>query len=351
MNTQRTVNAGALVELAQRFEPIVAGTIDPVHHVKRWLAQFPRTLQPIVASSLPQALSRTFIDDRKRQATVSAVARVLDSTTRRGLGAATLVHSRDVGHSGDVMAAALAPHLPGASQGTAAPSLGVYIDDALLSGSRTIDDLRSWVESSRVATVSLFYCVAYETGVARADYEIKAAAAARGTDITLTWWAGQVVRDWPGAETCDVLRLTEARLESASSLCVPSEWHRPACSTSDIIPSDHRDDLEVGLFAAGTRAMASASSLGEYVKPMGFQGLGTTGFGAVTVSDRNCPSHVPMAIWAGNAFDVARSPYPGWYPLFQRDLEQQRHEARSMQLENFEYPELHNLCPMRINQL
>ena len=69
-----------------------------------------------------------------------------------------------------------------------------------------------------------------------------------------------------------------------------------------------RDLLEQEFLKAGTEIRSKCPDLIEYQRPLGNSVLRTLGFGAMSVTFRNCANNCPLALWAGDP----------WRPLFQR---------------------------------
>lgn len=66
--------------------------------------------------------------------------------------------------------------------------------------------------------------------------------------------------------------------------------------------------LEQQFLVSGVQVRAVCPHLNAYMRPLGNSVMGTTGFGSMIVTYRNCPNNAPLVLWAGDP----------WYPLFPR---------------------------------
>lgn len=69
-----------------------------------------------------------------------------------------------------------------------------------------------------------------------------------------------------------------------------------------------RSLLEQEFLKAGVMIRKMCPNLIGYQRPLGNRILASFGFGALTVTYRNCPNNCPLAFWVGDP----------WYPLFAR---------------------------------
>src|SRR5262249_14948439 len=69
-----------------------------------------------------------------------------------------------------------------------------------------------------------------------------------------------------------------------------------------------RNRLEQDFLKAGTEIRKMSPDLNDYQRPLGNSVLKTLGFGAMTVTFRNCANNCPLSLWAGDP----------WHSLFQR---------------------------------
>ena len=69
-----------------------------------------------------------------------------------------------------------------------------------------------------------------------------------------------------------------------------------------------RNVLEQQFLIKGTEIRKQSPRLNDYQRPLGNMVLKTLGFGALSVTFRNCANNCPLALWAGDP----------WHPLFPR---------------------------------
>jgi hypothetical protein len=335
------------------------GGIDGVsqRHVRRWLTQFDVEAHDDLLRELAHVLQRTYFSrSRVRHALEALASSSLTSRQPpdRFWREASLLDLYLPGHSQHVLLQALR-RLLHRSYGAAAPNDHdgpgpfVYVDDFLMSGSRVIEDVGTWLQGAAppVATVHLVFLVVHTHGLARADHRIRELAHQASKEVVLRWWHAARIEDHPDRlEVSHVLRpaavpdQARAYYRDIASQSPPSRLRVPGTlpATSVFRSPSGRSTLERHLLLAGLRIREQFEDPASYMRPLGFQGLPTFGFGTLVVSYRNCPNHCPLAFWFGDPGGALGHPWDSWYPLFPRRMRQQLEEVRGLSDRVFQYP-------------
>ncbi|MBE0702816.1 MAG: hypothetical protein IH582_06560 [Afipia sp.] len=159
--------------------------------------------------------------------------------------------------------------------------------------------------------------IAYHSlGQWRTDKDIADAAKEAGKTIKVTWWRVFQVEDRKAYMTnSDVLRPTVIPADPETLAYVQGLNLEPVLRTPGQVgglgffsSERGRALLEQQFLVSGVGVRAMSPYLNVYMRPLGNSMMGTTGFGSMIVTYRNCPNNAPLVLWAGNP----------WYPLFPR---------------------------------
>ena len=193
----------------------------------------------------------------------------------------------------------------------------VYLDDAVFTGNRVIQDLSAWMaHAPSKATVYICVMVSHSGGEYWSKTRIAQIAADAGNDIDLRFWQfsrfenRKFYRDsaevlWPIAVPDDVdVRAYLANAPHQFELRRPGVQLRQAYFSSE----EGRQLLEREFLRTGIQIHKAHNQVSQSLKPLGFSNF-EPGFGSLLVFFRNCPNNCPLALWwsLGN-----------WYPLFPR---------------------------------
>ena len=196
----------------------------------------------------------------------------------------------------------------------------VYLDDALFSGNRIIQDLENWMpDAPPKSTVYICVIISHTGG----EYwcgqrRVPEISVEHGKEIDLRFWSSiqfenrRAYNDragvlWPAA-VADDPDIVEYLSREGRSLGV---FQPRAVSRNPIPPfatESGRQLLESEFLRAGARIINSHNEVSRPLKPLGFSNF-EPGFGSLVVFYRNCPNNTPLAFWWSLG---------GWYPLFTR---------------------------------
>lgn len=79
-----------------------------------------------------------------------------------------------------------------------------------------------------------------------------------------------------------------------------------------------RVKVERAFLKAGAHIITGNKQAAESVRPLGFEVIGSLGFGTFYVTYRNISNNCPLVLWWGEPGTPAFLPLGKWYPLFPR---------------------------------
>lgn len=90
--------------------------------------------------------------------------------------------------------------------------------------------------------------------------------------------------------------------------------------------AEARMTVERAFLKEGSRIITGNKRAAESVRPLGFEKIGSLGFGTFYVTFRNISNNCPLALWWGEPGVSATHPLGKWYPLFPRRTNSQYNE-------------------------
>lgn len=195
----------------------------------------------------------------------------------------------------------------------------VYLDDAVFSGNRLLNDLRPWIANDAPdrATVHVVVMALHTGGWHYATSRLEQVAAKAKKKIKFKGLRVIELEDRRNSvDECDVLRPRAIPKEAAAYAKLLTTAGYPAvlrtkdgCGPAEIFSTENgRNLLEQEFLKKGVAIRDMCPLLPENARPLGYQVLKTLGFGSLLVTWRNCPNNAPLVLWAGNP----------WLPLFPR---------------------------------
>ncbi|MFN8471795.1 MAG: hypothetical protein U0822_06335 [Anaerolineae bacterium] len=299
-------------------------------HVERWLCQFHPAHQPVLLSEMDRLLKLYYVSEATAQ---DFVRRLLTSkelfgrdprkTLRRTQFLAT---QRKGGSQHDLLKIVdqtmRQEHGLGLSECADTPTQYIYFDDCLFSGGTALEDLTEALPTLRPrSTLRLVFFAVYWDGVGYLQRALLPLTKKRGIRVTF----------WRAHEFCNLPRFRQRY----DCLWPRTHFGDPAVQAlADSIEAEGRPDartfrpresieqealfsspaarevVERAFLTAGARIIASCYEPTPVMRPLGYEGRPSLGYGAIFATYRNCPNNCPLALWWG---------IPGqWYPLLPR---------------------------------
>lgn len=296
-------------------------------HVDKWVRQFPDATQDPLLAELAHVFSKTYFTRKNVKGFLSAIA--ANEKLTAGDPVAFWKHTdvlniQTAGNSQRDMLMLFDKALQKTCGiglvdcGKAPVSQYVYLDDVLFSGGRIKHDITKWIKEAapQKAKIHIITIAYHQLGQWRTENDIKAVAKEVGKSIELSWWSVFQVEDRKAyMARADVLRPTAIPADAATAQYVAGLNLQPVFRTPgqvgalEFFTSEKgRSLLEQQFLVSGVRVRSICPYLNTYMRPLGNSMMGTTGFGSMIVTYRNCPNNAPLVLWAGNP----------WYPLFPR---------------------------------
>lgn len=294
-------------------------------HVERWIEQFPDDVQDAMLAELHHVFDKTYFSRKSFDSFLRSLAKNKKFTDDDPAGFWGEAHLLDIQQGGSSQREMLALFREIIEQEYGADGEGdgpyVYIDDAIFSGTRVKCDLTDWIrnDAPNEAEVRIVAAAIHTGGEYYASKELKKVINETGKKIELGWWRVITPENrlryryssdvlWP-TELPDDSNIAEYA-EYLDGEGYPAQLRQPgSIGDNKFFSSDEgRILLEKQLLIAGAHLRKVCTNMHEVLRPLGFMGLKTLGFGSVIVTFRNCPNTCPLAFWAGDP----------WYPLFPR---------------------------------
>lgn len=296
-------------------------------HVERWVKQFPDDTQEPLLAELAHVFSKTYFTRKNVKQFLSAIAtneKITGGDPAAFWKNTGILKIQTAGNSQRDMLAVLDKALLkacgiGLAQCDQAPvNQYVYIDDVLFSGGRIKHDITNWIKDTapQKAKIHIVTIAYHRLGQWRAKSDIRGAAKEAGKSIDISWWRVFEIEDRKAfMASADVLRPTAIPADEATTQYVAGLKLDPIFRTPGQVGAlgffsseAGRSLLEQQFLVSGVRVRTMCPHLNAYMRPLGNSMMGTTGFGSMIVTYRNCPNNAPLVLWAGDP----------WYPLFPR---------------------------------
>lgn len=297
-------------------------------HVERWVKQFEAGVQDAILAEIDHILHKTYIT--KQNATAFLESLATDAKVTGGDHSsfwqnAGILSIQAGGGSQREMLSVFDRVLTtkvgfGVDRCQATSGVYVYLDDAIFSGTRLRMDLESWLPNApQDIYIHVIAMGLHRGGIWHARTRVEAAARALGKTIKLQFWRCIEIEDRRSEiNNCDVLRpsgLPADALVQAYAAELVEQGFPPILRTQAGVgplaiftSPTSRELIEQEMLKAGAKIRDMCPRLPAAMRPLGFTGLRTLGFGAHVITYRNCPNNCPLAFWVGDP----------WYPLFPR---------------------------------
>jgi hypothetical protein len=294
-------------------------------HVDRWIKQFPDGAQDAMLAELHHVFDKTYFSRKNFDSFLRSLAKNKKFTGDDPASFWSDAHLLDIQQDGSSQREMLAMFREIIEQEYDADGEGdgpyVYIDDAIFSGTRVKCDLADWIRNHapNEAEVRIVAAAIHTGGEYYAGKELNKVIKDTGKKIKLAWWRCITPENrktyryssdvlWPTAlpDHADVATYAKYLVDNN----YPAVLRNPgSVGDNKFFSSDEgRMLLEQQLLIAGAYLRRVCTNMHEVLRPLGFMGLKTLGFGSVIVTFRNCPNTCPLPFWAGDP----------WYPLFPR---------------------------------
>lgn len=329
MATRQQLLTSIAAEIADYREDTFAGALDAAH-VDKWVRQFDAGVQLGILDEMNHVLRQVY-------ATKKDVARFLENlaTNPKLTGQAPARFWKDAqflkiqqrGESQTKMLEIFDDVLGrkfGFDTSSNSPNAAtyIYLDDGLFSGRRLLTDVTRWMDAAAPASFTLHVIVIATHAYGEYDTrrKLEKVAAEKGKTMTLRIWRLVELEDRKSEiNASDVLRPKALPHGDASvsayAQTLSQEGYPPIFRAGVSVgklpvfsSAAGRHLLEQEFLKAGVRIRDQSPLLQDVMRPLGFHGLRTLGFGTLFATYRNCPNNCPLALWAGEP----------WYPLLPR---------------------------------
>ena len=309
-----------LASIASIIKDYRAGEIpEPTpSHVDRWIRQFGDDVQVPMLRELDHVFKQTYVSRSQAQ---RLFAKIAGSFPRDFWRTAHILDIQQNGSSQSEMRELLVPilrqhHGADISHDGMTGGAFVYLDDAIFTGERVIDDLSNWMRHSAPTngTLHLMVMALHEGGrywIERNEERLKSG---KQFDVRFRRFDGFAFENrLTYRNRSDVLWPT-FYIDEAENF----QPRQPGFVISRLFTGEPgRQLLEREFYDAGRRIQGFAANPSPRLKPLGFSNF-YPGFGSLFATYRNCPNNCPLALWYGNPSYGPNHPLGRWYPLLSR---------------------------------
>ena len=320
-----------LASIANTIKDYRAGEIpEPTpSHVDRWISQFSDDVQVPMLRELDYVFKQTYFSKAEVERRLRAlVNQPPDRSVQPPCAFWERAHIFSIQRNGESQAA-----LRGLFGGilhyecgvnidyaNAESQIFVYLDDALFSGRRLVQDLSAWIPNAPSrSTVHVCVIASHLYGEFWCKQRrIPAISREHGKEVNLQFWRSigfenrRYYRDSAGVLWPVTVPNDPGVVEYMSSEEHSFERFQTRLVSSNPVPPFStelgRQLLETEMLRAGAHIINAHDQVRPFLKPLGFSEF-EPGFGSLVVFYRNCPNNTPLALWWSLG---------GWYPLFPR---------------------------------
>jgi hypothetical protein len=301
-------------------------------HIEMWLSQFEESeaKKDVILSELHHVLEQTYVPRKQALKFLSGLIKPNKLAGENPCDfwrSANLLRIQKRGNSQNEMLELFVAELKSRCQiddncGSKEGPL-IYLDDALFSGNRIVDDFRAWMPNAPTpAVVHIVVMAVHTAGEFNVKKQVQGLCADHGKRINVNIWRLETFENRSNAgPAADMLRLKKFPEDEQSKAFIEEYGQgkgpallRPgdAQSTSQFYSSEeNRDLLERMFWKWGLEVRRRCPNLKVTHRPLGYTSTNSAnklGFGSIFVSFRNCPNNCPLVLWAGDP----------WYPLLPR---------------------------------
>jgi hypothetical protein len=319
-----------LESIAGTISDYRAGQIPPIDaaHVERWIKQFDKAVRDPLLTEMDHVLKETYLPKPAVKKFLAGLVKNDDLATADPCAFWRDVAFLDIQQGGNSQHVMLAMfdevlhkrcgfHVKDCGTKRAA---FVYLDDAIFTGNRVLNDIRAWLQTnapkkSRLHVITVAF---HRGGQWYASQKLQEAAKAAGKTVDISWWRCLEIEDRKSSiNVSDVLRPATLPTDKLTTDYVQGLRYPPTLRIAGNVGENKffsseagRHLLEQEFLKAGLYIRSVCPHLNKYQRPLGNMVLDTLGFGSLFVTFRNCPNNCPLAMWAGDP----------WYPLFPRKV-------------------------------
>lgn len=320
-----TERRNLLASIANTIKDYRAGEIaEPTpDNVDRWISQFDEDVQIPMLRELDHVFKLTYkpkLEVKKFLEAVATHEALVGNIPREFWRNARILNIQKNGRSqvemrilfGEILRARYGLSI---DHGSTSDDAFIYLDDAIFTGDRVIEDLADITENIPPRAQLHIIVIAihsYAEHWFRRNHRI---AVLFQKQINVQFWQAisfenrRTWRDQSGM-------LVPTDILCPEEIGVRNLNERVSRFFSSV---NGRQLLEREFLRAGTTIRGFASNPSQRLKPLGYS-LFDPGFGSMFVTYRNCPNNCPLALWYGNPEYPSNHPLGRWYPLFPRKI-------------------------------
>jgi hypothetical protein len=306
-------------------------------HVAKWASQFDHQDRPSIVSEMIHVFKKTYISKQREADFLNIVLKHSNITAGEPEAfweKATLLEIQPKSRSQKSMNAILRKLVTDTlkvklCRDETQTKTWIYLDDGIFTARQVISDLRKWINDVGASDTTIHIIVIGSHTYGRYEIDKFKEEIEESRDITLKF--SRLI----SIENRKYYRRSSDILwpDRVNNAGVIADWlahrgesldhfvGRPGKSTGTL-PLFSTHDYRVTLERAFLEKGAFICSLGDanhrLMRPLGYSGFRSVGFGTLFCTYRNCPNNAPLVLWWGdpNGNRTLRQ----WYPLVQRSV-------------------------------
>ncbi len=313
------------------------GEIQPptAEHVERWLAQFHPAHQPTLLSEMDRLLKLYYVSEANAR---DFVRRLLASKALFGRDARRALRrteflgiQRKGGSQADLLRLVdetmREQYALSLRECDEVPTQYIYFDDCLFSGGTALEDLTEALPlMRRGSALHLVFFAVYWDGVSYLQRALTPQA--RQRSIRVTFWRAHEFCNlrryrkrydclWPRTHYGDVAVLAYADSLVSEGWPEPRTFRERESIEEETLFSSFgaREVVERAFLTAGMHIIEGYQQLTPVMRPLGYEGRPSLGYGAIFATYRNCPNNCPLALW----WNLPQQ----WYALLPRKIREE----------------------------
>lgn len=339
--------AGTIVGYRDSEIPVITSS-----HVEKWLDQFDMDDQPVILSEIDAIMKRFYFSKARVKECLRRFIKedvIGNKLPWSVLSRVRFLNVQKEGSSQGAMLQIVDEILQEdyeysiAWSGVEDVHTFIYIDDGLYTGNRLRYDLTegvdthtpAWIQNEALpnCTLMIYTIVGHLAGINYSLRHINEAANRKGIIVkrkhTLIvdnkrYQSDKVEFLWPEDIAGD--SNVDTYVANLRANLARRNWPNRDLFRSNNVPyqerlfssRDARTVVERAFLKKGVKIVSACQNPAESVRPLGFEKIGSLGFGTFYVTYRNIANNCPLVLWWGDPQYSATYPLGMWYPLFPR---------------------------------
>ncbi|MDD6456233.1 MAG: hypothetical protein PUF59_06575 [Lachnospiraceae bacterium] len=319
-------------------------------HVQRWIEQFPEEEQEIVLRGTDLLLSKNYVNEKRMEKMFEALWKadeeIMGDNPLRTLNHTQFLDIQSKGNSQKRLVEQIEKYYKEKKSALINKNNHkkveryIYLDDCVYTGYTVLKDITNWIENGNpnpgaeldIITWGVYTgmrdyiqeqldCICQQKNIRAFFYFVDSYRNSIGSDpqpYDILW--PQKVEGDPYVDA--YIRQMEEKKKTLGrgGISFRKEWHGEESPL--FVSTEERVIFEKALLKKGAYICSLPKNPNEKMKPMGYAGGISLGFGAFFATDYNISNNCPLAFWWGSTDPREQGVLRQWYPLLEREVNQ-----------------------------